>query len=169
MKTLSQEHLDKLAEYLDSQAGYLERVLQFLDEFRKALIRRDVAALEQMHRRMEQEGELCRHIEQSRRHLTERLAEVMGCEVQEVCLSRICSRLEPGEQLRMKKRQEYLKELTARLRQQHLATELLVREYARMNRRLLEILTGQPDRGKLYDAHGRPQGNALSGLVSVKL
>jgi len=169
MKALSQEHLDKLAEYLDSQAGYLERVLQFLDEFRKSLIRRDVAALEQMQEQMEQEGELCRHIEQSRRHLTERLAEVMGCEVQEVCLSRICSRLEPGEQLRMKKRQEYLKELTARLRQQHLATELLVREYTRMNRRFLEVLTGQLEKGRMYDAHGRPEGTALSGLVSVKL
>jgi flagellar biosynthesis/type III secretory pathway chaperone len=169
MKALPQEQLDKLVHYLDSQAAYLERVLQFLDEFRKALIRRDVAALEQMHRLMEQEGELCRQMEQSRRQMTEHLAEAMGCEHQEVCLSRICSRLEPGEQLRIKKRQEHLKELTARLRQQHLATELLVREYARMNRRFLEILMGQPQRGKLYDAHGRPQGNALSGLVSVKL
>lgn len=33
MKALSQEHLDKLAEYLDSQAGYLERVRSFSMSF----------------------------------------------------------------------------------------------------------------------------------------
>ncbi|HRT24869.1 MAG TPA: flagellar export chaperone FlgN [Anaerohalosphaeraceae bacterium] len=169
MNALSQEHLDKLAEYLDSQAGYLERVLQFLDEFRKSLIRRDVAALEQMQEQMEQEGELCRQMEQRRRRLTEDLAEVMGCGVPEVCLSRICSWVEPAQQAELKKRQEHLKQLADRLRQQHLATELLVREYTRMNRRFLEVLTGQLEKGRMYDAHGRPEGTALSGLVSVKL
>ncbi|HOK65224.1 MAG TPA: flagellar protein FlgN [Anaerohalosphaeraceae bacterium] len=168
MKPISRQQVDELLVYLDCQALALERVLTFLDEFRRALIRRDTGALERMREQLEEEGRIGSEMEARRRHLMEQFAAAMGCRVERVCLSEICRRCEPMQQVPLRERQERLKALTARLRQQHLATELLVRECARLNRRLLEVLTGQPGGSCLYDAHGRSGGMNSSGLVSVK-
>lgn len=169
MKTIRREHVDELLEYLDCQGMHLERVLTFLDDFRRALIRRDAPALERMQAQMEQESQVSSELEDRRRHLLRQFAEAIGCRQEEVCLSEIRCHSEPMQQELLRKRQEYLKGLTDRLRQQHLATELLVREYARMNRRLLETLRGQAEKGKVYDARGRSDGMADSGWVSVRI
>ncbi|HOQ03833.1 MAG TPA: flagellar protein FlgN [Anaerohalosphaeraceae bacterium] len=168
MKPISRQQVDELLVYLDCQALALERVLVFLDEFRRALIRRDTGALERMREQLDEEGRIGSEMETRRRHLMEQFAAAMGCRVEQVCLSEICRRCEPMQQVPLRERQERLKELTARLRRQHLATELLVRECARLNRRLLEVLTGQPAGGGLYDAHGRVGGMNSTGLVKMK-
>lgn len=168
MRPISRQQIDELLVYLDCQALALERVLAFLDEFRRALIRRDTGALERMREQLDEEGRIGSEMETRRRHLMEQFAAAMGCRVEQVCLSEICRRCEPMQQVPLRERQERLKELTARLRQQHLATELLVRECARLNRRLLEVLTGQPAGGGLYDAHGRVGGMNSTGLVKMK-
>ncbi len=169
MNAISREQADNLLVYLDCEAMHLERVLAFLNEFRGALIRRDCIALEQMREEMEQEGQTCSVMDARRRRLVEEIAGVLGCRAEEVCLSRIVPRTDPLHRAALRQRQEHLKELTERLRQQHLSTELLVREYARMNRRLLETVTGQGEQGRVYDAHGRSDGITRSGLVSVKM
>ncbi len=168
MNTISPQWIDELLAYLDRQEQVLERVLAFLDAFRGSLIRRDAAALERMQGQLEEEGRLWTEMEMHRRRLTERFAAVFGCRAEEVCLSAIGRRAEPMQQKRLQERQARLKDLTERLRQQHLATELLVREYARLNRQMLEVLTGSRGQGRLYDAHGRSGGVASTGLMSVQ-
>lgn len=168
MNPISRQQVEELLDYLEAQARVLERVLGFLDAFRRALIRRDIPALEQMQEQLEEEGRVGAEVEGRRRHLMEQFAAAMGCRAEQVCLSAIARRCEPMQQVVLQERQKCLRELTERLRRQHLATELLVREYGRMNRRLLEILTGQQDRGRLYDARGRSSGIGTTGLVRAK-
>jgi flagellar biosynthesis/type III secretory pathway chaperone len=168
MTRLSQQQVEELLVYLDGQSQVLERTLTFLDVFRTALIRRDAAALERMREQLEQEGQVHLELEARRRRLMEELAEAMGCRPEQVCLSEISRRCDPMQQTPLRERQTRLQELTERLRRQHLATELLVREYARMNRRLLEILTGQTLQARLYDARGRSGGMGTKGLVNIK-
>ena len=169
MKGISQAIVDELAAFLDHQSGHLRNVLECLDEFRKALIRRDLPVLQAMQTQLAGQADIRLQMDQTQRAIQQKLADVLSCREEEVCLSAVCRRLDRGQQEIIQTRRKGLADLVQRLRQQHLATELLLRECARMNRRLLETVTGTRAQGKTYDARGRSSWSLHPGLMSVKL
>lgn len=169
MSQISMELVEELAVLLDRQSEHLKSVLRLLDELRKALIRRDLPVLQEMQEELVREAEVRLQLDQSMQILQRKLGGILGCPPQEVCLSLVCRAFgSPAEDM-IRSRQQRLTEQVRRLRQQHLATELLLREYTRMNRRLLEILTGRGGKGMIYDSRGRSSWRVQTDLMNVKL
>ena len=169
MSTASAELVDELVAFLDFQSEHLDKMLGFLDAFRKALIRRDLPVLQEMQSQLAQEEDMRMQLDQSRNVLQRKLAGFIGCAAEDVCLSSLQGLVDPPFEEKIRKRQQSLIRQIHHLQEQHLATELLLRECSRMNRRLLETVIGGGEKGKTYDARGRSSWNACQGLMNVKL
>lgn len=168
MSTASAELVDELVAFLDLQSEHLEKMLDFLDAFRKALIRRDLPMLQEMQSQLAQEAEIRNQLDQSQRILQQKLAGLTGCSAEDVCLSSLETVLDPMSREKIRHRRQSMIQQVRHIQEQHLATELLLRECSRMNRRLLETVVGGQT-GKTYDARGRSSWNAGQGLMNVKL
>lgn len=155
--------------FLDRQIEYLEQAKKLFDEFRAALIRRDIEELEEVRQHLEakeaQRQELDRQTESCRRCL----AAALNCGPEDVCISRLCRAADPPTARELQKRQRRARDLAAEVKTVHLATELLLRECARINRRMLETITGQPTPSSIYDARGRAAWKPATGLMNMKL
>lgn len=169
MSAVGLELGDELVAFLDLQSEHLGKMLGFLDAFRKALIRRDLPLLQEMQAQLSLEAETRMQLDQSRQNLQRKLAGLLGCPAEKVCLSLLHGFLDFSLQEKIRHRQKALTEQVRRLQDQHLATELLLRECARMNRRLLETVMGGDEKGKTYDARGRSSWSTGQGLMNVKL
>ena len=169
MSEISTTIIEELISFLDNQSEHVQKMIEFLDEFRKALIRRDLPVLQDMQTQLEQELEIRVQLDQSQRNLQRKLSGILECPDEEACLSALCRLLDSPLRETIQQRQRHLNEQILHLRQQHLSTELLLRECARMNRRFLEMIVGTDEKGKTYDAQGRCAWNTRQGLMSVKL
>ncbi len=169
MNRLSRELAEEVIAFLDRQSDHLQVLLALLDGLRESLIRRDLPAMQEMQAQLGQEGQRRAELDRSRQALQETLAESLGCAGEAVCLSLAGSRADADLREKIEVRRQALRGQVARLRQQHLATELLVRECARMNRRLLEAVMGTGEKTETYDARGRRAWSAGTGLMNLKL
>jgi flagellar biosynthesis/type III secretory pathway chaperone len=169
MRLIGTELIDELTAFLDRQSEHLEKMLLYLDALRESLIRRDPVVLQEMQDQLLQEAQVREELDGVLRDLREKIGRQMGCSAQEVCLSRIRRSVGMPAEEALRSRQRQLAEQVVRLQRQHLATELLVRECARLNRRFLEVLTGRQEKGTIYDSRGRSAWGSQTGLMSVKL
>lgn len=169
MNEIHTELIEELAAFLDRQSESLSSLDGCLEELRKALIRRDLAALEDLQARLAGEARIRTQLEESRQRIQQTLAGLLGCDPQAVCLSALERHLHPSSAERIRQRRLTLAEQVRRLRERHLATELLVRECARMNQRLLEAILGTDRKGRTYDARGHYRRSSGPGLMNMKL
>lgn len=155
--------------FLDRQIDALERAKELFDAFRAALIRRDMEELGQVRRRLEEEETVRLELDRQMGLCRRRLAAVLSCPPEEICISRLCRATDPSTAQELKKRQVRAQGLASEVKTVHLATELLLRECARINRRMLETITGRPTPPSIYDARGRAAWRPEAGLMNMKL
>ncbi len=164
-----QQALDEVNAYLDAQTDYVRQALERLDTLRAAVIRRDENALEELSGQVQHESVRKTQQEQSLQILRQKLAAVLHCKAEAVCLSRFSEYLPSEERQAMSSRQKALQELVRRLNNELCATDSLLRECARFNRLLLNSLFGNSEQSATYDARGVNRWSVQGSLMNMRL
>ena len=169
MVTLKPQMIDELKAFLDNQQNQIEQTLKNLDALRSAVIRRDQEALEQLQAHIQLESRRKRQAETDHQRLRVRLSQWLECAAEEVTVSRLCESLPPEECQSIRQRQQSLQTVIRKLRNEHQATELMLRECARFNRVLLSRIIGTANQTRTYTVRGKEHWNVHQGLMNVKM
>lgn len=165
---ITEQVLNEVNAFLDSQTRYVEETLARLDHLRASVIRRDEGALNELFQEVEQETTLKQRHDRAISELRRKLSVWLGCPAEHVCLSRVCDRMEPQARKDVAARQAALQGLIRRLSNEHRATQALLHECARFNRLLLNSLFGNRQQTATYDARGLSRWNVQGGLMNVR-
>lgn len=169
MITLKEQVLENLELFLDEQILQTERTLENLDELRAAVIRQDQGALEQLQNTIRLESRRKEQSQAQQGQLCEQLSTLLGCPAEKVTVSRTCDFLDSYESEAIQTRQRRLQALIRKLKNEHQATELMLRECARFNRLLLSSLIGERNQTRTYTVQGKEQWNVHQGLMNMKM
>jgi hypothetical protein len=169
MVTLKEQVIENLELFLDEQILQTERTLENLDELRAAVIRQDQGALEQLQNTIRLESRQKEQTLAQQRRLREQLSTLLGCPAEEITVSRVCDFLGSNESQTLQTRQRRLLTLIGKLKNEHQATELMLRECARFNRLLLSSLIGERNQTRTYTVQGKEQWNVHQGLMNMKM
>jgi hypothetical protein len=161
--------MDELEIFLDARQAELLQALDRLNALRAAVIRRDEPVLSQLLEQALQDAEEHRRLDVAQAVLERRLTETIDGLEGPVTLSRLCDCLSGDRQTALRQKQQMLLELAQRVRNEHEATETLLRECARCNRLLLGAILGRSEQCLTYDPQGHSQWDVHRGLVSMKL
>jgi hypothetical protein len=164
---------DKLTEellaILDAETQNLEATLGYLSNLRVNVIRRDESALTCLLESItiEQEG---REAAETRRQKFRQLAaEVLGCRVDQVTLTRFMERLSEEMRSKVAQRKAVLERLVTKLKTEYAATTMLLNECSRFNRILIDSIIGSRCKGTtMYNANGQTQRQGGSGFVTMQ-
>lgn len=144
------------------------RAKQFDDLYEAILHRRDEAMetlLEDMTRAQHHQAKLDEQLQAARTAI----ARALRRSTREIRLSELIDLLdgEPKTRLRDKRQQIIL--LSERLKRKHLTTAVLLRESARIHRRLIEGLLPKTNTVTMYGARGAKPWRTSSGLVDAEM
>jgi septin family protein len=148
---------------------HLRRTRDYLNALRAALIRRDMDELKQMQDHLSEEALQRQELDRSLESCRQCAAESLACRPEEVCISRLCNKADPQTAKRLRETQHQVQRLVREVKTAHLATELLLWECARINRRMLEAITGRLASAPVYDARGRTAWQPAAGWMNLKL
>ena len=159
-----------LLSVLEEDIRHVEAALSRLDSLRTLLVKRDDAALEALLGDISRQAETHTAHEQQRQRLRRELAAELGCNEDDLTLSKLRTELTGQTRAAVTERQTQLKSLTARLKREHALTALLVQDCARFNRSLLRAFFGSAGRGGMtYSPNGVAKHKTDAGLVSLRL
>lgn len=160
--------VDELLVVLDEEIAQIDVTMERLDGLRSAVIRRDEEGLQALLETVRVEGERYRAVEARREDLRVRLARIAGCGVNEMNLSVLCGMLEGARRAAVAAKQEQLRDLTERLRREHLSTTLLLRECSRLNKMMLKGMFARGDEPVIYNARGNASMDIQNETVSMR-
>jgi flagellar biosynthesis/type III secretory pathway chaperone len=161
--------MDELLAFLDERQAGLEQVLDQLNVLRAAVIGRDEATLSRLFDQIQQDVNRQLKTDEAQRRLECRLAEAFNEVSGSMTLSHLCTVLPEEFSMIVKTKQKTLLQLVNRVRNEHQATELLLRECIRCNRQLLSAILGQKHQSVTYNPQGHGRWDVHSDLVSIKL
>lgn len=161
--------IEELNTYLDEQTTHVEQTLDRLDTLRASVIRRDEGALQELMKEVEYEQEFKDHSDRIQQHLRLKLSALLECSPQEVNISRLCEQLHEPERGIVRDKQHKLQRLVRRLQNEHISTEMLLRDCARFNRLLLTSILGKTNQTTTYNARGQQQWNVHCDLMNAKM
>jgi hypothetical protein len=165
---VTQQVLNEVNAFLETQTAYVQDALKRLDDLRGAVVRRDEGALTALFDQVRQETERKEQSDQALLLFRRKLAGLLNCLPDRVCLSTVCQQLEPEDRKAVSMRQAALQGLVRRLTNEHRATESLLRECTRFNRLLLNSLCGNRQEMTTYDARGMNRWSVQGGLMNVR-
>ena len=172
MKT-SDDRLDDLADELLSVLGddirHIEQTLERLDALRAAVIRRDEEGLKCLLDEVADEQASYALVEQRRAVIRKQMADVIGCGIGEMHLSKLCGQLRGEKRDLMAQAQQELKVMCKKLRKEHMATNILLTECARFNNLLLRGILGNGRETVTYNSRGDASWELQKGMVSIRL
>lgn len=161
------ELLEDLAVFLDGRTDQMQRTMEQLNVLRAAVIRRDERTMAEMLEQTRQESQLRDELDAAQVVLGRRLAAAFGL-TEPVNLTRLCAALDAQQAERFRHKQQTLLALAKRVRIEHSATEMLLRECARCNRQLLEAIVGHSAQNNTYDPQGQARRSMDGSLVNVR-
>jgi hypothetical protein len=164
---------DKIAQMLSclqEDIRNIEQILEYLDEIRASVLKRDENVLSHLLQITQAEADEYKNQESRRNLIRAELANFLNYDVQQITLSKLEQILPESIQAQVKEKKNKLKLLTDKLQKEHLNTILLLSECARFNRM---ILSGIFDFGKkdviTYSASGIKPRQAGRNLVNFKV
>ncbi len=146
-----------LADALDETIRLQEETLTCLEAGTRAVVRRDVAALEAGLEALGSLVDRIRGAEAHQRAARTRLAEALGRPGAEATLGRLERDLPPALARRLAGRRARLRDLVPAVRRAHLRMALLVGEVSRLNRALLAAFVPEPSVPQTYRTDGKPE------------
>jgi len=150
-----EEKVDQLLVCLDLDAQHIQENLQQLNEIRSLVIKRDEAALGKLLESIQGASDGYRNHELNRKSLRKELAEILGCDVEQMTLSALESCLPEAKKDRITQMKAKLTSLSSELKKEYLSTALLLSECARFNNLLLKSIL---DLGKTESVHYKSNG-----------
>jgi len=162
--------VEVLLTVLDEDIRYVEVSLSQLDALRSLLIKRDDAALEQLLGQLQGHAQMRVANDRRRQSLIGELAVMLGCEANELTLSKLHAALGDVQAQAVASRQQQLKSLVTDLKREHRLTTMLISDCARFNRSLMRVFFGS--RGAettTYGATGQASCQSNVGLMNLQM
>jgi len=161
--------VDELLTFLDEDSRHIQESLLKLNELRSLVIKRDTAALGRLLESIQAESDSYRSHELKRQSIRKDLANALGCNLEQMTLSRLEANLPKEKKEQVILRKTKLKSLINELKKEHLSTTLLLSECARFNNMLLKSIF---DLGKTdvvyYDSNGATRRQTDTAFVNLQ-
>lgn len=143
MRTIASEIEDKVDELLaclDKDVRHIEESLSHLNELRSLVIKRDDEALGRLLESLRARSDLYAGHESNRLSIRRDLANMLGCETEQMTLTALTTCLPEGKKEPVIEIQAKLRSLVGQLKTEHMSTAFLLSECARFNNLLLRSL-----------------------------
>jgi len=164
-----EDKVDELLTFLDEDSRHIQDSLSKLNELRSLVIKRDNAALGRLLESIQAESDSYRSHELKRQSIRKDLANALGCNLEQMTLSRLEANLPKEKKEQVILRKTKLKSLINELKKEHLSTTLLLSECARFNNMLLKSIF---DLGKTdvvyYDSNGATRRQTDTAFVNLQ-
>jgi len=164
-----EDKVDELLTFLDEDSRHIQESLLKLNELRSLVIKRDTAALGRLLESIQAESDSYRSHELKRQSIRKDLANALGCNLEQMTLSRLEANLPKEKKEQVILRKTKLKSLINELKKEHLSTTLLLSECARFNNMLLKSIF---DLGKTdvvyYDSNGATRRQTDTAFVNLQ-
>jgi hypothetical protein len=160
--------VDEWLSVLDEEIASLERGLEHLKSVVAAVTKRDSRAMEtlidEMARPESREGAA----ERRRETLRESLAAALGWTPREMTLTRLAGALPPLDRRAVLSRRDRIVQVAAALRREQTLAAMVLKEYSRMNRAILQAILPGHGRATTYDTAGRAPWRTDRGLFDAR-
>jgi hypothetical protein len=164
-----EDKVDELLAFLDEDSRHIQESLLKLNELRSLVIKRDNTALGKLLESIQTESDSYRSHELKRQSIRKDLANSLGCNLEQMTLSRLEANLPKEKKDQVTLRKTKLKSLINELKKEHLSTTLLLSECARFNNMLLKSIF---DLGKTdvvyYDSNGATKRQTDTAFVNLQ-
>jgi hypothetical protein len=157
---------DRLLGTLDREAEHLGKVIEYLAELSRLVLKRDERGLQELLEQTRHETLLRDSTEGDRKELIATIADIVGCQPSAVTLSML-EGVVPVYQPVLHEKRLHLRQLVEDLRKQHYSTTMLLGEMIRINRSLLAGITG--NRGNVtYGRGGRAKWTGADNILNLR-
>ncbi len=161
--------VDQLLGVLDEDIRYIHDGLLQLNELRSAVIKRDDAALNRLLSTIRAKADSYAANESNRQALRKDLANALGCNVEQMTLTKLASRLPIEKKAQVASKKVELKTLINELKKEHLSTSMLLSECARFNNLLLRSIFDLGKTGTVtYRANGAANRQMDGTFVNLR-
>ena len=173
MKTASigiEDKIDYLSSVLDRDIEHIQASLLRLNELRGFVIKRDDVALTRLLGDIKADLDSYAANESERFSIQKEMAGALGCEPEQVTLTRLEGILPKEKTIQLKERKEKLRSLTRELKKEYTSTAILLSDCMRFNKLLLRSIfkIGKTE-AVVYSADGRAKQQAETAFVNVQL
>lgn len=145
-----EDKVDELLVCLDTDVRNMQESLSHLNELRSLVIKRDDAALGKLLEGIQAGSDQHGAHESHRQSIRRGLAEMIGCNFEQMTLSALASYLPESRRGQVVEMQTKLRELIEELKKEHSSTTLLLSECARLNSLLLRTVFDLGHTGAVY-------------------
>ncbi len=157
---------DRLLRTLDQEAEHLSKVIEYLAELSRLILKRDEGSLQELLEQTRQETLLRDSAEADRKELIAGIAEAAGCQPSAVTLSML-EEVVPAYRPVLHEKRLHLRKLVEDLRKQHYSTTMLLGEMIRINRSLLAGITG--NKGNVtYGRGGQAKWAGADNILNLR-
>jgi hypothetical protein len=165
-----EEKVDELLECLNVDVRHMQESLSHLNELRGLVIKRDDAALGRLLESIRATSDRYAGHERTRQSKRKELANILGCELEQVTLSELASLVRQDARERISAMQAKLGSLAAELKNEHTSTSMLLSECARFNSFLLRSVFDLSHTGAVYyNSNGATKRHADKALMDLQL
>ena len=168
--TAIEELVDEMLDCLDIDIEHIQQNLSYLNELRTLVIKRDDTGLKQILDNIHAKSESYKEHELMRQTIRKKIADILGCNITQVTMSMLETKLEVTKRNLVKVKKEQLKSLVEIFKREYTGTIVLVSECARFNRLLITSIFNLGKTGSVvYDANGtinKRRDNNKSWLVN---
>jgi hypothetical protein len=162
--------VDELLVCLDEDIQHIQESLLHLNELRRLVIKRDDTALGKLLESIQTESDRYRPHESRRQSIRKELANVLGCDLEQVTLSALEASLPKAKKDEVTQMKAKLRSLTDELKKEHLSTALLLSECARFNNLLLKSIFDIGKTGAVYyNSNGATRQQIDTAFVNLQL
>ncbi len=160
---------DELLSVLSDDIRHIKQTLERLDALRAAVIRRDEEGLKCLLDEVANEQGSYTLVEQRRAVIRKQMADVLGCGIEEMNLSKLCGQLTGERRDLVAQARQELQGMCEKLRKEHTATNILLKECSRFNNLLLRGILGNGRETVTYNSRGDASWELQRGMVSIRL
>ncbi len=165
--------LDELLSHLEGDIIYLQNCLQYLDELRRLVIKRDETGLRGLLDVIQAESDSHKKHESARQLIRKELADCLGCSCEQMTLTALESGriagLPQDKHIHITSCRAKLKALIDRLKVEYSSTAMLLSECSRFNSLILKSVFALGKTGGIYyNASGAAKRQNESAFVNLR-
>jgi len=160
--------VDELVGVLDDDIKHIKLTLERLDALRAAVVRRDEGGLKSLLDEIKAGEGSYGLVEKKRRAIRKEMADIFACGINEMNLSKLAGELAGEKRGLVVRTQEELRQLADKLRKEHMATSMLLKECSRFNKELLRGILGNGSETETYNNRGGISWELQQGMVSLR-
>ncbi len=165
-----EDKVRELLDVLEKDIEHIEQNLSRLSELRALVVKRDNASLEELLNRIRADVQEYEANEMNRKLIREQLAGILGCECEQVTLSRLEEIVSQDNRAVIAQCKSRLSTLVKQLGAEHKSTMMLISDLSRFNKLLLDSIFDKSRLGgTTYNAGGSAQQHETAAFLSFQI